>query len=56
MTPQVKYDGMPKAIAAFSSKYQFSEHVETMYFEVAGSHYGMSLPEGHYESACFCRH
>ncbi len=47
------YDGIPKAIAAFSSKYQFSERVETMYFEVAGSHYGMSLPEGRYNLLVF---
>ena len=51
--PAGNYDGMPKAIAAFSSKYQFSEHVETMYFEVAGSHYGMSLPEGRYNLLVF---
>ena len=48
-----KYAGMPKAIAAFSSKYRFSERVETMYFEVAGSHYGMSLPEGRYNLLVF---
>lgn len=47
------YTGMPKAIAAFSSKYQPNEWVETMYFEVAGSHYGMSLPEGQYNLLVF---
>jgi len=47
------YTGMPKAIAAFSSKYKPNEWVETMYFEVAGSHYGMSLPEGHYDLLVF---
>ena len=48
-----KYDGMPKAIAAFSSKYQPNEHVDTMHFSVAGSHYGMSLPEGRYDLLVF---
>ena len=47
------YTGMPKAIAAFSSKYQPNEWVETMYFQVAGSIYGMSLPEGHYDLLVF---
>ena len=47
------YAGLPKAIAAFSSKYQPNERVETMYFEVAGSHYGMSLPEGRYDLLVF---
>jgi len=47
------YAGLPKAIAAFSSKYRANEHVETMFFEVAGSHYGMSLPEGRYNLLVF---
>jgi triacylglycerol esterase/lipase EstA (alpha/beta hydrolase family) len=47
------YTGMPKAIAAFSSKYRPNEWVETMYFEAAGSHYGMSLPEGQYKLLVF---
>ena len=47
------YVGIPKAIVAFSSKYQPNEQVEMMYFEVTGSHYGMSLPEGHYDLLVF---
>ena len=48
-----KYERLPKAIAAFSSKYQANEHVGTMYFEVAGSHYGMNLPEGRHDLLIF---
>ena len=47
------YDGLPKVIAAFSSKYHSNEHVSTMYFEVAGSHYGLNLPEGRFELLVF---
>lgn len=47
------YRGLRKAIAAFSSKYQVNERVDTMYFEVAGSHYGMNLPEGRYDLLVF---
>lgn len=47
------YAGLPKAIAAFSSKYQANERVDTMYFEVAGSHYGLNLPQGHYDLVIF---
>lgn len=44
-----RYAGIPKAIAAFSSKYKANERVETMFFEVSGSHYGLNLPEGRYD-------
>jgi pimeloyl-ACP methyl ester carboxylesterase len=47
------YAGLPKVVAAFSSKYQPNELVERMYFEVSGSHYGMTLPEGHYDLLVF---
>jgi len=47
------YVGIPKAIVAFSSKYQPHEQVEMMYFEMTGSHYGMSLPEGHFDLLVF---
>jgi pimeloyl-ACP methyl ester carboxylesterase len=47
------YRGLPKAIAAFSSKYTANERVDTMYFEVAGSHFGMNLPEGRYDLLVF---
>jgi len=47
------YAGLPKAIAAFSSKYQPNERVDTMYFEVAGSHFGLNLPEGRYDLLVF---
>ena len=47
------YVGLPKAIVAFSSKYQTNERVDTMHFEVAGSHFGMNLPEGRYDLLVF---
>ena len=47
------YAGLPKAIVAFSSKYRPNERVEMMNFEVAGSHYGMTLPEGLYDLLVF---
>jgi pimeloyl-ACP methyl ester carboxylesterase len=47
------YAEVPKAIVAFSSKYQPNEQVEMMYFEMIGSHYGMSLPEGNYDLLVF---
>ena len=47
------YTGLPKAIAAFSSKYQTNERVDTMYFEVSGSHFGLNLPEGRYDLFVF---
>lgn len=48
-----KFDGLPKAIAAFSSKYQPNERVDTMFFELAGSHFGLNLPEGQYDLVIF---
>jgi pimeloyl-ACP methyl ester carboxylesterase len=47
------YDGLPKVIAAFSSRYRSNEHVDTMHFEVAGSHYGLNLPEGRFDLLVF---
>ena len=47
------YAGLPKAIAAFSSKYQINEHVDTMFFENSGSHFGLNLPEGRYDLLVF---
>jgi len=51
--PAGSYAGVPKAIAAFSSKYQANERVDTMYFQIAGSHYGLNLPEGIYDLLVF---
>ncbi|MDH3417733.1 MAG: DUF413 domain-containing protein [Gammaproteobacteria bacterium] len=48
-----RYAGFRKAIAAFSSKYRSNERVDTMYFEVAGSHFGLNLPEGHFDILVF---
>ncbi len=48
-----QFAGLPKAIAAFSSKYQANERVDTMHFQVAGSHYGLNLPEGGYDLLAF---
>jgi pimeloyl-ACP methyl ester carboxylesterase len=47
------YTGLPKAIAAFSSKYQANEQVDTMFFETSGSHFGLNLPEGRYDLLVF---
>ncbi|MCP4011415.1 MAG: alpha/beta hydrolase, partial [Proteobacteria bacterium] len=47
------YAELPKAIAAFSSKYQANERVDTMYFAVAGTHFGLNLPEGRYDLLVF---
>ena len=47
------YASLPKAIAAFSSKYQANELVAKMHFEVAGSHFGLNLPEGRYDLLVF---
>lgn len=47
------YAEVPKAIAAFSSKYQPNERVDTMHFKVTGSHFGMNLPEGRYDLLIF---
>jgi len=47
------FDDMQKAIAAFSSKYVANERVDTMHFRVAGSHYGLNLPEGSYDLLVF---
>lgn len=48
-----RYAGLQKAIAAFSDKYRSDERVDTMYFEVAGSHYGLNLPDGHFDLLVF---
>ncbi len=51
--PTGRFDAAPKAIAAFSNRYRANERVDTMRFQVAGSHYGLSLPEGSYELLVF---
>lgn len=43
-----RYTHAPMAIAAYSSKYKEHERVDTMYFNGAGTHYGLNLPEGNY--------
>jgi hypothetical protein len=48
-----RYDEVPKAIAAFSSRYRRNERVDTMHSQVAGSHYGLNLPEGAYDLLVF---
>ena len=47
------YSGVAKAIIAYSSKYKANERVDSMYFEIAGSHYGLNLPEGPYDLLVF---
>ncbi len=47
------YRDVPKAIAAYSSKFRPNERVATMQFQVAGSHYGLNLPEGRFELFVF---
>jgi len=41
------------AIAAYSSKFKTNERVDTMFFSGAGTHYGLSLPEGDYRLVVF---
>lgn len=48
-----RFDGVPKAIAAFSSRYQANERVDTTYFQIAGAHYGLNLPDGNYDLLVF---
>ncbi len=48
-----RYRGIPKVIAAYSSKYRPNERVDRMFFEVAGSHFGLNLPEGSYDLIVF---
>ena len=48
-----RYDDVPKAIAAFSSRYRENERVDTMQFQVAGSQFGLNLPEGAYDLLVF---
>ena len=48
-----RYDQVSKAIAAFSNRYRENERVDTMQFQVAGSHYGLNLPEGAYDLLVF---
>lgn len=43
-----RYTHTPMAIAAYSSKYKAHERVDTMYFNSAGTHFGLNLPEGSY--------
>ncbi len=47
------YAGLPKAIAAFSSKYRANERVDLMHFEVAGTHFGLTLPQGEFALLVF---
>lgn len=47
------YAGIPKAVVAFSSKYRINERVDTMFFQVAGSHFGLNLPDGRHELLIF---
>ena len=51
--PTGRFDTVPKAIAAFSSRYRPNERVDAMPFQVAGSHYGLNLPEGTYDLLVF---
>ncbi len=43
-----RYTKASMAVAAYSSKYKAHERVDTMFFEGAGTHYGLNLPEGSY--------
>jgi len=52
-TSAADYAGVPKAIVAFSSKYRPNERVEMMYFEMPESHYGLTLPDGHFDLVVF---
>jgi len=43
-----RYAGVSMAIAAYSNKFKTNERVDTMFFQGAGTHYGLTLPEGAY--------
>jgi len=47
---------MPKAVAAYSSKFKANERVDTMYIGGVGDHYGLNLPEGRYDVLVFVDH
>lgn len=48
-----RFEKVSKAIVAFSNRFRTNEQVDTMFFEVTGSHYGLNLPEGAYELLVF---
>ncbi|PLX76863.1 MAG: alpha/beta hydrolase [Desulfuromonas sp.] len=48
-----KYNHLPLAVAAYSSKFKPHECVDTMYFAGAGTHFGLNLPEGEYQLLVF---
>ncbi len=47
------YAELPKAIAAFSSRYRANEQVDIMHFQATGSHFGLNLPEGEFDLLVF---
>lgn len=48
-----RYFGRSLAIAAYSDKFKAHERVDTMYFSMAGTHFGLNLPEGVYTLLVF---
>lgn len=48
-----RYGDYYLAIAAYSSRFKENELVDTMFFAGAGTHYGLSLPEGDYRLLVF---
>ncbi|MDQ8184609.1 DUF413 domain-containing protein [Pelagicoccus sp. SDUM812002] len=47
--PSNRYKSHDLAVAAYSSKYQAHERVDTMQFVSSGTHFGLNLPEGEYD-------
>jgi len=47
------FSELPKAVAAYSSKFKANERVDTMYMGGVGDHYGLNLPEGEYDLLIF---
>ncbi len=50
---QNRYNRVALAVAAYSDKFRPHEQVDTMYFAGAGTHYGLTLPEGAYQLLVF---
>ncbi len=48
-----EFTGLPMAVAAFSSDFKSNERVDTMFFDRAGTHFGLNLPPGTYTLIVF---
>lgn len=48
ITEASRYDDMPLAVSAYSSRFKKNELVNVMFIDGVGTHYGLTLPEGKY--------